>query len=171
MKYLMVLLLGMALVLCGPGQASGDMYKWVDKDGNVHFQDDPPEDQSPSARVERIEVRERPSDVGMPVPAGAVPPPGDPSVSAAEAAGPNAAGPPKVEVYGTDWCSVCLRAREYLRSRGIPFDDYDVDNDKAAMRRKMELSSQESVPVTVIGGKVLVGFSEEHFDRALGLRR
>lgn len=86
----------------------------------------------------------------------------------APAASP-AVGYPKVVLYSTSWCPHCKEAREYLRSKGIPFTDRDVEADDSAMNDLKNRYKSSGVPVMVIGedGKVLKGFSPEKFERAV----
>ena len=37
-----------------------------------------------------------------------------------------------IQVYGTDWCSVTFRVREYLTNSRIPYDYYDIERDAHA---------------------------------------
>src|SRR5210317_1699840 len=47
-----------ALALAGGGVAiAGDIYKWVDADGNVHYEDRPI-----GAQSERLDIQSRPTD-------------------------------------------------------------------------------------------------------------
>jgi mycoredoxin len=72
-----------------------------------------------------------------------------------------------VEIFTTSWCPYCNQAKAYLKSRGIPFTEYDVEQTKEAMSRKNEISSSEGVPVSIINGQVINGFSETAYDTAL----
>jgi glutaredoxin-like YruB-family protein len=70
-------------------------------------------------------------------------------------------------VYTTSWCPYCKRAREYLVSKGIDFAEYDMEKDREAAARKKELHGTCGVPVAVIDGNVICGFSEEAYGKAL----
>jgi glutaredoxin len=72
-----------------------------------------------------------------------------------------------VEIYTTSWCPYCTHAKEYLKSRGVPYIEYDVAKSRDALRRKNRLSPSDRVPVAVINGKVIDGFSETTYDAAL----
>ena len=43
-----------------------------------------------------------------------------------------------VTIYTTVSCVFCLRAKEYLRSRGVAYEEVDVTGDEAARARLME---------------------------------
>jgi glutaredoxin len=74
---------------------------------------------------------------------------------------------PKVELYTTSWCYYCKEARNFLRSRGIPFKEYDIERDKKAAARKARLDKQKGVPFAVINGRGIHGFSAEAYERLL----
>lgn len=58
----------------------------------------------------------------------------------------------------------------YLRSNGIAFNAYDIEKNARAKARKQKLDPAYSgIPLTVINGKVLKGFSASRFGNALGL--
>ena len=86
---------------------------------------------------------------------------------------PGAGNRPPVIIYGAEWCGPCHQAQAYLRSRGIPFVEKDVDNDHDA-QREMQAKLRGaglragSIPVMDVRGKILVGFSPRAVDDALG---
>ena len=71
-----------------------------------------------------------------------------------------------VEIYVTDWCHYCRDAQNYMKSRGIAFTAYDIEKDRAATRRYIDLGGG-GVPILVIGSKKMYGFSKERFERIL----
>jgi glutaredoxin len=66
----------------------------------------------------------------------------------------------RVTLYTTRWCPVCAHARGWLRSRGIPYRELDVETDGAAAAVHRRLNPNRTVPVFDIEGRVLVGFVE-----------
>ncbi|HHW14451.1 MAG TPA: NrdH-redoxin [Firmicutes bacterium] len=74
---------------------------------------------------------------------------------------------PEVKVYSTITCPWCKAAKEYLRSRNIPFADIDVGIDRAAALEMVQLSGQYGVPVITINGEVVIGFDRPKIDRLL----
>jgi glutaredoxin-like YruB-family protein len=79
-------------------------------------------------------------------------------------------GPHRVVVFSSPTCVWCTRAKTYLRSRGISFQDVDVSRDPAAARDLIRRTSQMGVPVVEIDGRSIVGFDQARIDTALGLR-
>jgi len=74
---------------------------------------------------------------------------------------------PKVELYTTSWCPYCENARDFFRSRGIPFTEYDIEKDSAAAARKNKLDKKNGVPFVVINGRGLHGWSAAGYEQAL----
>lgn len=74
-----------------------------------------------------------------------------------------------VTLYTTRWCPACAGARDWLRARGIPFEDRDVEASPAAAARLAALNPARTVPVVVVDGRVLVGFVEEELRRAVDM--
>jgi glutaredoxin len=80
---------------------------------------------------------------------------------------------PAVIIYGAEWCGPCHQAAAYLRKKGVPFIEKDVEADSSAgkeMRAKLAKSGLHggSIPVLDVRGKILVGFSPSSVDEALG---
>lgn len=75
----------------------------------------------------------------------------------------------EVKVYSTPSCPYCNMVKNYLRSKGIKFVDYDVSRDERKAMEMFRISGQMGVPVVVINGKVIVGFNKPMIDRMLNL--
>lgn len=80
---------------------------------------------------------------------------------------------PSVIIYGASWCGPCHQAAAYLKRRGVPFIEKDIEQDGGAAREmQAKLASAGmrggSIPVIDVRGKVIIGFDERAVDRALG---
>jgi glutaredoxin len=78
-----------------------------------------------------------------------------------------------VVIYGAEWCGACHEAARYLRRKGIPYVDKDVEKDPEAareMQQKLAKSGlhEGSIPVIDVRGKVMIGFNPAEIDAALG---
>ncbi len=73
----------------------------------------------------------------------------------------------KVTVYSTKTCPYCSLAKEYLKSKNVPYEDVDVGSDRAKAQEMMKKSGQMGVPVIEINGKIIVGFDRGAIDEAL----
>ena len=80
---------------------------------------------------------------------------------------------PLVIIYGAEWCGACHEAARYLKKKGVPFIEKDVEKDAAAEREMEQKLAQNglrggSIPIIDVRGKVMVGFSAPAIDSALG---
>lgn len=65
-----------------------------------------------------------------------------------------------VNIYTTPTCSQCAKTRAWLSAHGVPYVDFNIVEDQAALQRMIEISGSRNVPVIQIGERVLVGFDE-----------
>jgi glutaredoxin len=117
---------------------AGKAYTWVDEQGNVHYQDNPPPENA-------SQVEERDIHLGPPAP----PPSG--SVEAAAANAP-------VTLYVIPGCDNCDMARNYLQERQVPFTEKNVEQDTAAQEELKGRIGTLAVPTIVVGEKVMRGY-------------
>ena len=73
----------------------------------------------------------------------------------------------KVEVFSTPTCPWCRKAKEYLQSKDVSYEDYNVAEQRDKLQEMVELSGQRGVPVLKIGDEVIVGFNQAMIDQAL----
>lgn len=68
----------------------------------------------------------------------------------------------KVKIYTTSSCPYCIRAKELLKRRNIPFEEIQVAWDDAATWAEMEKRSggMKTVPQIFIGEKCVGGFTD-----------
>ncbi len=78
-----------------------------------------------------------------------------------------ALGQVKIELYGTRDCVHCQAARDFMKANQLRFADHDVDADPMKKETARRLSGSTGVPVIVIDGKVLRGFSQGTFQTTL----
>jgi glutaredoxin 3 len=57
-----------------------------------------------------------------------------------------------VEIYTKSWCPYSVRARNFLTSRGVVFDEIDVTDDTVREREMINRSARTSVPQIFIDG-------------------
>jgi glutaredoxin 3 len=73
----------------------------------------------------------------------------------------------KVLLFGTSTCSWCRRAKRYLKERGVPFREINIERDADAARDIVRKTGQRGVPVIKIGSRWIVGFDKEQIEKAL----
>lgn len=59
---------------------------------------------------------------------------------------------PKLQLYGTDWCPKSAALRNYMQSKWIEFDDFNVETDAEANTRIRALYNGELKFPTVMMG-------------------
>ena len=74
-----------------------------------------------------------------------------------------------VKVYSTNACPWCVKAKDYLKSKGIEFEELNVQEDMAAREEMVAKTKQMGVPVLDINGTFIVGFDKPAIDKALNL--
>lgn len=72
-----------------------------------------------------------------------------------------------VKVYTTDSCPWCVKAKNYLKSKNISFEELNVADDMLAREEMIKKSKQMGVPVLDINGTVIIGFDKSAIDTAL----
>lgn len=74
-----------------------------------------------------------------------------------------------IKVYTTNSCPWCVKAKSYLKSQGVDFQELNVQDDMSAREEMVKKSRQMGVPVLDINGTVIIGFDKSAIDKALGL--
>ncbi len=74
-----------------------------------------------------------------------------------------------VKVYSTSTCPWCVRAKDFLKQKGVQFQDINVGMDRNAAKEMIEKSGQMGVPVLDIDGTIIVGFDKDAIEKALKL--
>ena len=67
---------------------------------------------------------------------------------------------PKITMYTTRWCGYCVRAKALLDSRGLEYEEINLDDDPQFRRTLHELTGGWTVPQIVIGGEPIGGYTE-----------
>ena len=74
-----------------------------------------------------------------------------------------------IKVFSTPSCPYCVRLKNYLNEKNIPFEHIDVAGDQAGLQYMITVSGQMGVPVIMIDDYVIVGFDKDKIDAKLGL--
>lgn len=90
-----------------------------------------------------------------------------PQVSQLEGATPDyRAHGPRVTLFATRWCGYCAKAREFFARNDIAYLELDIENNADA-NAEHEAMGGRGVPVIVIDGKVMHGWSEAGLTQSL----
>jgi glutaredoxin 3 len=74
-----------------------------------------------------------------------------------------------ITVYGAEWCGFCHMVKRYLDDKKIAYTYIDIDKDPAFATEAVNKSGQRGIPVTDIGGDIIVGFDKPKIDASLKL--
>ena len=80
----------------------------------------------------------------------------------------------KIKVYTTPTCPHCLMLKEFLKEKGIEFEEIDLsleENQRKFFEEVYPKSQSLGVPQIEINGKIIVGFDEKEILKALGLEK
>ncbi len=72
-----------------------------------------------------------------------------------------------VTIYTTDSCPWCVKTKEYLKSKNITYQEFNVAEDMEARETMVSKSKQMGVPVLDINDTIIIGFDREAIDKAL----
>jgi glutaredoxin len=73
----------------------------------------------------------------------------------------------RIVMFATSWCPACERARGFLDANGLTRDERDVERDERARAELKRLTGEGSVPVFLVDGELVKGFSEKKMTRVL----
>jgi len=76
---------------------------------------------------------------------------------------------PEIQIYTTDMCPYCMRAKALLKQKGADYKEIDVSYDPAERNRMMERSGgRRTVPQIFIAGKHIGGCDDLYALNARG---
>ena len=90
-------------------------------------------------------------------------------------AAPAATADQDVVIFRTAWCGYCKKAAEYLKLKGVPYVEKDLEADPGARQDMMARAQRagfpanrlQGVPILSVKGKIIPGFDRGAIDRAL----
>ena len=143
-----MLVVAVLLAVALTGAQAQQMYRWVDKDGGVHYTQQPPPPEAKNVQ-RRSAVSGAPESPDLPY--------------ATRLAAKNF----PVTLYTAPDCGAsCRDARESLQKRGVPFDEIPVGNDRSIEDLK-RLTGKTQVPVLRVGTQTQVGYEPVGWKAAL----
>lgn len=73
-----------------------------------------------------------------------------------------------VTVFGFEGCPWCAKVKNYLKARGIEYEERDIELSDEAREECEKISGDLAVPVTTVDGKnYVVGFDKKKIDELL----
>ncbi len=74
------------------------------------------------------------------------------------------------KIYTTPTCVYCKMSKDFFKKNNVAYQEFDVASDEKARDEMVAKSHQMGVPVIDIDGEIIVGFSRQELERALGLK-
>ncbi|MGL5329874.1 MAG: glutaredoxin family protein [Peptostreptococcaceae bacterium] len=74
----------------------------------------------------------------------------------------------KVEIYSSDTCINCIKAKEYFEEIEVDYIEYNISKDLDAKRTLISMGYM-SVPLIIINGEHVLGFDKIRIDELLEL--
>lgn len=151
MKTRTIALTFLAAALAGAflAQAQTNVYRWVDKDGKVHFSDVPPPADAKDATQKRVGGGGA-DDTQLPY-------------ATQVAARRN----PVTLFIGAACGSPCDKGRELLTRRGVPYTERDAQGNADDQEALKKLIGALDVPVLLVGERKMKGFEEDEWHSSL----
>jgi len=65
-----------------------------------------------------------------------------------------------VTVYSTDHCPFCVRTKQLLDTRGIQYEEINLDRDPQGRQELVEKTGMMTFPQVIVGDELVGGFTE-----------
>ncbi|MCP4699541.1 MAG: glutaredoxin family protein [Gammaproteobacteria bacterium] len=141
--------------------AAVDIYKWTDADGEIHFSNRPP----PAKKRADMEIFTYTAPPAVETMQDDVQ---STAQSRTDSKEKSIQPVPKANViiYSAVWCGVCTKAKRYMKTRGIPYTEYDIDA-SASARAEFKRLGGKGVPLILAGNQRMHGFGPESLEAML----
>ena len=73
----------------------------------------------------------------------------------------------QVSIYISTSSQLCYLTKEFFRTAGLDFYEYDVEKHPEQLKIMQQKSGQSMTPVTEIDGRIIVGYQPEVFNTIL----
>ncbi len=73
-------------------------------------------------------------------------------------------------LFSASWCGYCKQAKAYLQTKGINYQEIDIDTPDGG-RAYFEAGGRQGVPLIVAGGRRQQGFSAGSYDNFFGAKK
>ncbi|MGZ4363421.1 MAG: glutaredoxin domain-containing protein [Gaiellaceae bacterium] len=67
---------------------------------------------------------------------------------------------PRIQMYTTQWCGYCVRAKTLLDSKQLAYDEIHLDDDPLFRQTLHDLTGGWTVPQILIDGRPIGGYTE-----------
>jgi len=77
----------------------------------------------------------------------------------------------EVKIFLTPGCPYCFTLTEFLKEKGIKFEEIDVSRDEKAKEELIKKSGKMEVPVIEIDSQIVIGFDKEKICKLLNIKK
>ena len=77
---------------------------------------------------------------------------------------------PRVRVFSSASCPYCFTLMEFLKEKGIEFEEIDVSKNEKAREEMIKKSGRLEAPILEIDGQIVVGFDKEKIVKLLHIK-
>lgn len=130
-----------ALCLVSGNAIAGKLYKWVDANGNISYQDQPPPKNAKILRETSVDDSGNLNDSSQ--------------------------NQQAVVVYTVPNCASCASLLSRLVAYGVPVSEQSLENNREAQERILELSDSLIAPTLIINGQAYSNPNQENLVLAL----
>ena len=76
-----------------------------------------------------------------------------------------------IKIYGTDWCSDCIRAKSFLDSNKINYEWLNIELDERLLNYVLEINNGKRIVPTIIfeDGSILLEPTNKQLAEKIGL--
>lgn len=72
-----------------------------------------------------------------------------------------------VKVYTTSTCPWCHQVKNYLKDKGVAFQEINVAEEPQQAKMLVDKTGQRAVPVIEIGDEIVIGFNRQRLEELL----
>ena len=65
-----------------------------------------------------------------------------------------------IKIYTTSWCPYCIAAKRLLNSKGLSYEEINIEEENISREKLMEITGGRSVPQIIINDKPIGGYDD-----------
>ncbi len=66
----------------------------------------------------------------------------------------------KVQIYTSSYCPYCIRAKQLLDSKGVEYNEVNLDKNPEKKLETMQMFNWRTVPIILIGDELIGGYDQ-----------
>jgi len=66
----------------------------------------------------------------------------------------------KVQIYTSSYCPYCIRAKQLLDSKGVEYNEVNLDKNPEKKLETMQMLNWRTVPIIFIGDELIGGYDQ-----------